>query len=59
MPIYSYKALKQGKEVLRGEVTASNFKEAREIIRNMGLVPTEINEFNENSRRKRFRRFLC
>ena len=53
MPIYSYKALKQGKEVLRGEVTASNFKEAREIIRNMGLVPTEINEFNENSRRKR------
>ena len=53
MPIYSYKALKQGKEVLRGEVTASNFKEAREIIRNMGLVPTELNEFNENSRRKR------
>ena len=52
MPIYSYVALKQGKEVVRGEVTASNLKDARDVIRKMGLVPTKINEFNENSTKK-------
>ena len=44
MPIYSYEALKAGKQVVKGEVTASNLKDAREIIRGMGLVPTRINE---------------
>ena len=29
MPIYSYVALKQGKEIVQGEVTASNLKDAR------------------------------
>lgn len=52
MPIYSYEALKQGKEVVRGEVTASNLKDARDVIRKMGLVPTKINEFNESTRKK-------
>ena len=47
MPIYSYVALKQGKEIIKGEVTASNLKDARDVIRKMGLVPTKINEFNE------------
>ena len=47
MPIYSYTALKQGKEVVRGEVTASNLKDARDIIRKMGLVPTKVNEYSE------------
>ena len=47
MPIYSYKALRQGKEVVQGEVTASNLKDARDIIRKMGLVPTKINEYSE------------
>ena len=46
MPIYSYEALKQGKEIVKGEVTASNLKDARDVIRKMGLVPTKINEFN-------------
>lgn len=45
MPIYSYVALKQGKEVVKGEITASNVKDARDVIRKMGLVPTQINEF--------------
>ncbi len=45
MPIYSYTALKQGKEVVKGEITASNVKDARDVIRKMGLVPTQINEF--------------
>ena len=52
MPIYSYVALKQGKEVVKGEVTASNLKDARDVIRKMGLVPTKINEFNESKSRK-------
>ena len=52
MPIYSYVALKQGKEVVKGEVTASNLKDARDVIRKMGLVPTKINEFNEAKQKK-------
>ena len=51
MPIYSYVALKQGKEVVKGEVTASNLKDARDVIRKMGLVPTKINEFVDNKKR--------
>ena len=39
MPIFSYEALKQGKVTVRGEVTASNLKDARDVIRKMGLVP--------------------
>ncbi len=53
MPIYSYKALKKGKETIKGEVTASNIKDAREIIRKMGLVPTQITEYNDNKFKKR------
>ena len=45
MPIFSYQALKAGKEVVKGEVTASNLKDARDIIRKMGLVPTQISEY--------------
>ena len=45
MPIYSYTALKQGKELVKGEITASNLKDARDVIRKMGLVPTQINEY--------------
>ena len=52
MPIYSYQALKSGKEVVKGQVTASNIKDARDIIRKMGLVPTKINEYIDNSQKK-------
>ena len=44
MPIYSYEALKAGKQVVKGEITAATLKDAREIIRKMGLIPTRINE---------------
>ena len=47
MPIYNYTALKQGKEIVTGEITASNLKDAKDIVRKMGLVPTKITEFNE------------
>ena len=47
MPIYNYTALKQGKEIVTGEITASNLKDARDVVRKMGLVPTKITEFND------------
>ena len=52
MPIYSYQALKSGKEVVKGEVTASNLKDARDVIRKMGLVPTKILEYSDASAKK-------
>lgn len=52
MPIYSYTALKQGKEVVKGEVTASNLKDARDVIRKMGLVPTKVNEYVDTKSKK-------
>ena len=52
MPIYSYEALKSGKQIVKGEVTASSLKDAREIIRKMGLVPTKLNEFVDNKKRQ-------
>ena len=47
MPIYSYKALKQGKQIVTGEVTASDLKDARDMVRRMGLVPTQITEYSD------------
>ena len=52
MPIYSYVALKQGKEVVKGEVTASNLKDARDVIRKMGYVPTKITEYVDSKAKK-------
>ncbi len=55
MPIYSYEALKQGKQIIKGEITASNLKDARDILRNMDLVPTKINEYVEQKAKKTHR----
>ena len=52
MPIYTYQALKQGKDVVKGEVTASNLKDARDIIRKMGYVPTKITEYVDPALKK-------
>ena len=52
MPIYSYTALKNGKEVVKGDITASTLKEARDLIRKQGLVPTKIDEFNEKTAKR-------
>ena len=52
MPIFSYQALKAGREVVRGEVTASNIKDARDVIRKMGLVPTKISEYVDPKSKK-------
>ena len=53
MPIYSYVALKRGKEVVKGEITASNLKDARDVVRKMGLVPTKISEYVDSKQKKR------
>lgn len=52
MPIYSYEALKAGKQIVKGEVTASSLKDAREIIRKSGLIPTKIDEYVEGKKGK-------
>ena len=52
MPIFSYEALKQGKQIVKGEITASNIKDARDVVRKMGLVPTKIVEFSEAKSKK-------
>ena len=52
MPIFSYIALKQGKELVKGEVTASNLKDARDVIRQMGFVPTKIVEYTDNKQKR-------
>lgn len=57
MPIYSYTALKHGKEIVKGEVTASNLKDARDVVRKMGYIPTKIEEYVDKSKNK-FKRQL-
>ena len=52
MPIYSYEALKQGKEIVKGEITASNLKDARDVIRKMGYVPTKITEYVDSAQKR-------
>jgi len=52
MPIYSYEALKAGKQVVKGEITATSLKDARDLIRKMGLVPTRINEAINNKNKQ-------
>ena len=52
MPIFSYIALKAGKEIIKGEVTASNLKDARDVVRKMGLVPTKITEYVDTKAKK-------
>ena len=39
-------------EIVKGEVTASNLKDAREVIRKMGLVPTKIQEYTDKAAQK-------
>lgn len=56
MPLFNYKALKAGKEIVTGEVNATNLKDARDIIRKMGLVPTKITEASTTKGNKKLAR---
>lgn len=49
MPIYNYTALKNNKETIKGSLEALNHKEARELIRKMGYLPTKIIESNKTA----------
>ena len=42
MPTYNYKALKRGRDVVKGTIEAVDSKDARDKIRKMGLIPTDI-----------------
>lgn len=44
MTVYSYIALKNNKNVVKGKVEANNLKEARENVRKLGFLPTKIFE---------------
>ncbi len=48
MPVYNYTALKNNKELIKGSLEASTHKEARELIRKMGYLPTKIVETNKS-----------
>ena len=47
MPVYDYIAIKNNKEVIKGSLEAKTHKEARELVRKMGYLPTKITETNK------------
>ena len=44
MAIYNYEALKNGKEIVKGKVTAEDIREAKDSVRKLGFMPTKIYE---------------
>lgn len=44
MAKYKYKALKDNSKIVEGEVEAQSLREARELIRKLGFVPTKVYE---------------
>jgi type II secretory pathway component PulF len=42
MSKYRYKALKDNTEIVDGEIEANSLREARELIRKLGFIPTKI-----------------
>lgn len=42
MPIFTYIALKQNNEIVKGKIDANDLKHAREQIRQLGYIPTKI-----------------
>jgi type IV pilus assembly protein PilC len=44
MPVYSYVALKNNKEIIKGKIDAYNIKHAREQLRQLGYLPTKITD---------------
>lgn len=44
MPTYNYRALKRGRDVVKGTIEAIDAKDAREKVRKMGLIPTDITD---------------
>ena len=49
MGIFNYKAIQKkenGQSIVTGKVNATNLKEARTEVRNLGFIPIEIKEIN-------------
>lgn len=44
MAVYNYIALKNGKDIVKGKVEATDLREARENIRKLGFIPTKVYE---------------
>ena len=44
MPTYSYIALKNNKDIVKGKVDALNIRAARDAVKKMGLLPTKITD---------------
>lgn len=44
MPTFSYIALKNNKDIVKGKVDATDARSAREAVRKMGLLPTKITD---------------
>lgn len=44
MAVYSYVALRDNKDIVKGKVEATSLKEARENVRRLGFLPTKIYE---------------
>jgi type IV pilus assembly protein PilC len=44
MTVYSYVALKNNKDIVKGKIEAVSLKEARENVRRLGFLPTKIYE---------------
>ena len=49
MTIYSYIALKNNKDIVKGKVDAADLREARESIRKLGFIPTKVYEEKDGS----------
>ena len=44
MPTFSYTALKNNKDIVKGKVDAQDARSAREAVKKMGLLPTKITD---------------
>ena len=58
MPTYNYKALKRGRDVVKGTLEAADAKEARDKIRKMGLVPMDIADASTGNKKTKEARIV-
>ena len=42
MTKYKYKALQDNTKIVEGEIEANDLREARELIRKLGFIPTKV-----------------
>ena len=57
MAIFSYVALKDGRDIVKGKVEASDLRSARDAIRKLGFIPTKLTE--EKSREEELQESLA